>query len=111
MSSENVERVETLMGLEVSDDAGYARYREGMEPILKRYGGGFGYDFVVSRVLRSQTAKPINRVFTIYFPSIEQRTAFFNDEAYLAVKRQHFVAAVAHVTQLAQFERKAQSAR
>lgn len=32
----------TLFGLEVTDDAGYARDREAMAPILARHGGGFG---------------------------------------------------------------------
>ena len=31
-----------LMGLEVTDDASYARYRAGMTPILESYGGSFG---------------------------------------------------------------------
>ena len=39
----------TLFGLEVTDDAGYARYREAMAPILARHGGAFGCDFVVAR--------------------------------------------------------------
>jgi len=35
-------------GLEVTDDAGYAQYREAMAPILARYGGRFGCDALVS---------------------------------------------------------------
>ena len=31
----------TLVGLEVKDDDGYARYRQEMTPILARYGGGY----------------------------------------------------------------------
>src|SRR5690242_11847179 len=56
-----------LFGLDVKDEFGYRRYREGMTPILKSYGGSFGYDFVVSQVLKSETAAPINRVFTVVF--------------------------------------------
>ena len=33
-----------LIGLEVTDDAGYVRYRAGMTPILEAYSGSFGCD-------------------------------------------------------------------
>ena len=46
-----------LIGLEVTDDAGYGRYRAGMTPILEAYGGSFGSDFVIARVLKG----PIDR--------------------------------------------------
>lgn len=36
---------ETVVGLQVNDDYSYSRYREGMTPILKEYGGGFRYLF------------------------------------------------------------------
>ena len=45
--------VERLVGLWVEDPDMYQKYREGMLPILKNYGGGFGYDFQVSEVLKS----------------------------------------------------------
>ncbi len=47
-----------LVGLNVVDDAAYQSYRDEMTPILKSYGGGFGYDFRVSEVLKSKTNAP-----------------------------------------------------
>ena len=56
-----------LMGLEVTDDASYARYRARMTPILESHGGSFGCDFVVAKVLKGPSER-LNRVFTISFP-------------------------------------------
>ncbi len=36
---------EKIMGIQVSDDGEYQKYREGMTPILHSFGGSFGYDF------------------------------------------------------------------
>ncbi|MCL4692276.1 MAG: DUF1330 domain-containing protein [Candidatus Hydrogenedentes bacterium] len=96
---------EMLMGLNVIDDAAYQEYREAMMPILTEHGGGFGYDFRISEVLRSASDAPINRVFTIYFPDEGAKNAFFSNEAYLAVRQKHFEAAVADTTVLAKYER------
>jgi uncharacterized protein (DUF1330 family) len=79
----------TLFGLEVTDDAGYARYREAMAPILADHGGGFGCDFVVARVLKGPTPR-INRVFTLVFPDRDSRQRFFADEGYRAVRERWF---------------------
>src|SRR5258705_13904802 len=68
----------TLLGLEVKDDAGYARYRQEMTPILARYGGGFGCDFVIAEVLVGPNPR-INRVFTIAFPDRGSRERVFAD--------------------------------
>ena len=40
-----------IYGLQVDDPALYRRYRDGMTPILHRFGGAFGYDFAVAEVL------------------------------------------------------------
>ncbi|WP_192021525.1 DUF1330 domain-containing protein [Shewanella sp. ENK2] len=87
-----------IMGLHVSDTAEYQRYREAMMPILTRYGGSFGYDFEVSKVLKSKTEHHINRVFTIEFPSQTVMDTFFNDPEYLVVKQRHFMHSVSHAT-------------
>lgn len=79
----------TLFGLEVTDDAGYARYREAMAPILVRHGGRFGCDFVVARVLVGPSPR-INRVFTIVFPDGGSRERFFSDEEYRTVRARWF---------------------
>jgi len=81
---------ERIMGLDVTDDEEYQKYREGMMPILESFGGSFGFDFKVSEVLQSKTDTSINRVFTIDFPSKEVMDNFFSDLSYLKVKNQYF---------------------
>jgi uncharacterized protein (DUF1330 family) len=74
-----------------------------MTPILLRYGGGFGYDLVVSEVLKSESPRPINRVFTIFFPSRDTAERFFADAEYLRVRKELFEPALAAVSMLASF--------
>lgn len=85
---------ERIMGIEVTDNDEYQRYREGMMPILKSYGGSFGFDFKVAEVLLSKSPEVINRVFTIEFPSKERMDEFFSDPKYIAVKDRYFVTSV-----------------
>ncbi|MFP6846500.1 MAG: DUF1330 domain-containing protein [Thalassolituus sp.] len=85
---------ERIMGLNVIDDAEYQKYRAGMEPILNSMGGAFGFDFRVSEVLRSKSTDPINRVFTIDFPSEEVMNQFFSHPDYLILKEQYLDHAV-----------------
>ena len=96
---------EMLVGLQVNDDARYARYREAMAPILARFGGGFRYDFRVAEVLRQETESPINRVFTIHFADRACSDAFFSDPAYLAIRDEFFASSVGATTILASYER------
>ena len=95
-----------LIGLEVTDDAGYGRYRAGMTPILETYGGSFGCDFVVARVLKGPSDR-LNRVFTIVFPDRAAKTEFFADSRYREVRAQHFDRAVASVVVLGELEEEA----
>ena len=97
--------IETLVGLHVVDEAGYQLYRDEMTPILKSYGGEFGYDFKVSEVLKSQTKAPINRVFTISFPDQDSRDSFFSDDVYLKIRQQNFEKSVTDITIIATYER------
>jgi uncharacterized protein (DUF1330 family) len=94
----------SFYGLCVNDTELYAQYRRAMEPILLREGGRFGYDFVVSAVLRSEVEAPINRVFSMVFPSIEVKQRFFERADYLRVRSEFFERAVGSVTQLAAFD-------
>lgn len=80
---------ERIMGLNVIDDQEYQIYRETMLPILRSYGGEFGYDFRVSEVLLSKTTDDINRVFTIEFPSKQKMEAFFSNPDYVAIQNKH----------------------
>ncbi|MFT5049520.1 MAG: hypothetical protein ACI8QZ_000913 [Chlamydiales bacterium] len=101
MSTSN--RHEILIGLHVSDDAGYQRYRDGMTPLLEACGGTFRYDFRVGEMLRGKAEKPINRLFLISFPDVDTKTRFFSDPAYLAVRGEHFDKAVDVVERIAEF--------
>ena len=91
----------TLFGLEVTDDAGYAQYRNAMAPILARHGGALGGDFVVARVLKGPNPR-INRVFTLTFPFSANRHRFFADEEYRSVRARWFEPAVGAVEVLAE---------
>ena len=93
-----------LVGLNVTDATRYQAYRRAMTPILRAYGGGFGYDFQVSTVLKAQTEDPINRVFTLSFPDESQKDAFFIDAQYVEAKEAHFDAAVGATTLIASYE-------
>ena len=96
---------EMLVGLNVTDDEQYQEYRRAMMQILERHGGGFGYDFKVSEVLKTQVDHPINRVFTIYFPSEERKLEFFSNQKYLEVKEKHYVNSVGDTTVISGYER------
>jgi uncharacterized protein (DUF1330 family) len=96
--------LEMLVGLNIIDDEAYQSYREEMTPILKSYGGGFGYDFKISEVLKSKTSTPINRVFTIYFSNEHSMNLFFSDKEYLKVKQRHFEKSVSDTTIIATYE-------
>lgn len=96
---------ETLVGLNVVDDEQYRAYRAAMTPILKSFGGGFGYDFRIAEVLKSESDAPMNRVFTIHFPDEDTMNAFFADGAYLEARQKHFLNAVTDVTVIAHYHK------
>ena len=96
---------ERIMGLHVTNDDEYQRYREGMLPILASFGGSFGYDFKISEVLKSKTEDSINRVFTIDFPSKEVMEEFFSNPDYLKVKDKHFKNSVKSATVISMHEK------
>jgi uncharacterized protein (DUF1330 family) len=95
----------TLWGLHVTDPAQYDRYRAAMMPILARFGGSFGYDFVIDEVKKTEASHPVNRVFTIRFPDEATSTAFFADAGYREVRARHFEGAVRGVTRMGAFVR------
>lgn len=96
---------EMTVGLMVKDAALYAEYRAGMMPLLERAGGGFRYDFEVSRTLKNEEGREINRVFVLQFPDRETKERYFADGEYLAVRERLFVPAVEAVTLIAEYER------
>jgi uncharacterized protein (DUF1330 family) len=96
---------EMMVGLTVTDDETYRQYREAMAPLLAEHGGGFRYDFVVGKVLKSASDHPINRVFAIYFESSARKDAFFAHPDYLAIKARFFQRSVAGTTIFGAYER------
>jgi len=96
---------ERIMGIHVTDDEEYRKYREGMLPILHSFGGSFGFDFKISKVLLSKTDDKINRVFTIDFPSKEIMDSFFSDPEYLSVQKKHFTKSVSSKTIISMHEK------
>ncbi len=94
---------EALVALEITDEAGYQRYRDGMTPILESYGGRFRWDFRVAEVLKHDGEKRVNRVFILSFPDASTKEAFFADPAYLAVRGEHFDQSVGAVARIAEY--------
>jgi len=95
---------EMLVGLEVINADVYEQYREAMKPILLEHGGEFGYDFTISKVLKSQTSDSINRLFTIRFMDAKNRDAFFSNPQYLLIKQEFFSTSVASTTIISDYE-------
>ena len=96
---------ERVMGINVTDDAEYQKYREGMLPILASFGGSFGFDFKVSEVLISKTKDDINRVFTIEFPSKNRMEEFFSNPEYIEVQKKYFNSSVSSKTVISLHEK------
>ena len=94
---------EVLMGVQVTDETGYARYRAEMTPLLNAHGGRFVLDVRVAEVLRAPSPLAFNRLFTIRFPSARQRDAFFAHPDYLAVRARWFEPSVSGVVRLGDY--------
>lgn len=96
---------EMMVGLTVSDDKVYADYRAAMKTLLEEHGGGFRYDFVVSKVLKSEAQHSINRVFAIYFKDEENMNKFFSHPEYKKIKAEFFEKSVSGTTIISKYER------
>ena len=96
---------ERCVGLEVADEVLYRQYRDGMTPILERYGGAFRYDFVIAKTLKSETPAVINRLFVTAFKDKATHDAFFADAEYQKVREMFFKPSVRNSTVLATYER------
>ena len=81
---------EVLMGVQVIDEAGYARYRSEMMPLLDAHGGRFVLDVRVAEILPTPTPSAFNRLFVVRFPSAQQRDAFFAHRDYAAIRTRWF---------------------
>jgi len=96
-------RFERLVGLYITDDVMYTKYRENMTPILKTYGGGFAYDFKIQETLQNESEKPINRVFLIYFKDENAMIKFFSNEEYLKIKEEFFDQSVSSAHEISKY--------
>ncbi len=81
---------EILVGVHVVDEAGYAKYRAEMTPLLQAYGGRFVVDVRATEVLLAPAPGAFNRLFAIRFPSRQNRDAFFADQDYVAIRTRLF---------------------
>ena len=88
------QEVDNLVGLQVTDEAGYQAYRDGMAPILARIGGRFLLDVDVANVRLSHDDVSFNRLFVLRFPNMAALEAFFADSDYQRVRDEHFVRSV-----------------
>ena len=95
--------VEILVGVNVIDPEGYARYRAAMTPLLEANGGRFVVDVQVATVLRAPEASPFNRMFTIRFDSEAQLDRYFALDAYKAIRKEHFEPSVAATVWLGRY--------
>ena len=94
LKQKDIMAYERIMGLHVTDDEEYDKYRTAMTPILHSVGGSFGYDFKIAEVLASKSDNEINRVFTIEFQSKQVMDDFFSNAEYLVIQERHLVNSV-----------------
>jgi len=94
-----------LVGLDILNEKQYHKYRDEISPILPKYGGGFDYNFIVSKILKPENSCSINRVFTICFPDAKKMEAFFSNTKYLLIKQQYFNNCVKSTTIIASYEK------
>jgi uncharacterized protein (DUF1330 family) len=95
---------EVLVALDVRDEKGYAEYRAAIAPLLQARSARFGVDVRVAEVLRSPGLAAFNRLFTLRFPSVSERDAFFADPGYLAIRKRLFEPSVAAFETLGRYE-------
>lgn len=69
--------LDILVGLNVSDEENYKKYRLEMTPLLHNIGGKFKYDFTIKETLINHSENEINRVVIISFPNLKSKEDFF----------------------------------
>jgi uncharacterized protein (DUF1330 family) len=94
---------EILIGVQVIDEAGYARYRAEMTPVLEAHGGRFVLDVRVAEILRASSPAAFNRLFSIRFPSARHRDAFFANPDYMAIRARLFEPSVSEMVRLGDY--------
>ncbi len=96
---------ETVVGLKVNNDEIYDQYRLSISPLLKKYEGGFRYDFKIKQTLIAENSNEINRLFLIYFKNKQLMNAFFSDSEYLKIKEKFFTNSVTSTTIISEYQR------
>jgi uncharacterized protein (DUF1330 family) len=94
---------EILIGVQVIDEVGYARYRAEMTPVLEAHGGRFVLDVRVAEILRASSPAAFNRLFAIRFPSARHRDAFFANPDYMAIRARLFEPSVSAMVRLGDY--------
>ncbi len=93
-----------VVAMNVTDEAGYGRYRSAMAPVLARHGGRFAHDFRVAETLQTDAPHAVTRVFMLEFSDPVAVDPFFADPEYLAAKAAHYDEAVDGYTVLSAYE-------
>lgn len=99
----DIPRYELLVGMRITDEPAYARYRAAMTPILEAAGGFFRYDLRVAELLKGDAGEPFNRVFILSFPDEAAKDRLFNDPAYQKARAEQFEGAVSSFTIMAAY--------
>jgi uncharacterized protein (DUF1330 family) len=94
---------EILIGVHVIDEAGYAKYRAEMTPLLEAHGGRFVLDVRVAEILRASSPAAFNRLFVMRFPSARVRDAFFANPDYMAIRARLFEPSVSEMVRLGDY--------
>lgn len=95
---------EMMVGLKIKNPELYSDYRKAMLPLLRKHGGGFRFDFNVSKTLISNNGQDINRVFAIYFKDQKNMELFFNHPEYKQIKLSYFEKSVEETTIISEYE-------
>jgi uncharacterized protein (DUF1330 family) len=96
---------ETVVGLNVNNDEIYDQYRLSISPLLKKYEGGFRYDFKINETLIAEESKEINRLFLIFFKNKDLMNSFFSESEYLKIKEEFFTNSVSSIAIISEYER------
>lgn len=90
--------LDILVGLNISDEETYKKYRLEMIPLLHNIGGKFKYDFSIKETLINHSENEINRVFIISFPNLKSKEEFFSNPDYVLIKEKYFNSSVLSTT-------------
>lgn len=96
-------RIDTFVGLHVTDDASYREYRDGVKPLLEAHGGTLHDDCRIEESRRA-VEHPMNRLFIISFPDANAKRAFFENESFRQMHARYFDPERQGITTVAHYE-------